>query len=139
MIPFNEIDNRLEALRKDRSWLSLKSGRKPDSIRVALAPNAPPAKRSSLLQKALSDAIEAEEQRQDQSPDRTPAPDTITLIPTDEQYTRWSEAYKESDSPTLKDWAIYELNRAAAEWAREKATRALYVAEDPAPYGKQAK
>lgn len=61
MIPFDEIDIRLEQLGQNRAWLSEASGRKPDSIRVALAPNAPSSKRSELLQKSLSDAIEKEE------------------------------------------------------------------------------
>jgi hypothetical protein len=61
MIPFNEIDMRLEDLGKDRPWLASQTKRSPDSIRTALAPNAPPSKRSPLLQKALSDAIEREE------------------------------------------------------------------------------
>lgn len=64
MIAFNEIDNRLESLGKDRPWLAETTGRSPDSIRTALAPNAPASKRSNLLQKALSDAIEREEEAQ---------------------------------------------------------------------------
>lgn len=62
MIAFNEIDNRLAALGETRAWLAETTGRSPDSIRTALAPNAPASKRSSLLQTALSDAIEREEQ-----------------------------------------------------------------------------
>lgn len=64
MIPFDEIDKRLDALGLDRKWLAESSGRKPDSIRVALAPNADPKNRTQLLQKALSDAIEREEEAQ---------------------------------------------------------------------------
>lgn len=64
MIPFEEIDSRLAGIGKNRAWLSQESGRKSDSIRVALAPNAPASKRSKLLQKALSDAIEREEEKQ---------------------------------------------------------------------------
>lgn len=61
MIPFDEIDSRLDQLGLDRSWLAEKSGRSPSSIRSALAPNAHPKQRSELLQRALSDAIEREE------------------------------------------------------------------------------
>ena len=65
MIPFEEIDARLDALGKDRKWLAEASGRKIASINVALAPNAPAKQRSSLLQKALSDAIKAEEEKRE--------------------------------------------------------------------------
>ena len=64
MIAFNEIDNRLESLGKDRAWLAETTRRKPGSIRAALAPNAVPKQRTALLQKALSDAIEHEEEAQ---------------------------------------------------------------------------
>lgn len=66
MIPFDEIDRRLEALGKDRAWLAQASGRSASSIRSALAPGAHPKQRSELLQRALSDAIEREEERQSQ-------------------------------------------------------------------------
>lgn len=61
MIPFDEIAARLTALGKDRSWLAKASGRKLNSINDALANSAHPSKRSPLLQRALSDAIEREE------------------------------------------------------------------------------
>lgn len=61
MIPFEEIDARLDKLGKNRAWLAETSGRPPGSVRAALAPNAVPKQRSKLLQKALSDAIEREE------------------------------------------------------------------------------
>lgn len=67
MIPFEEIDAALKSLGKDRAWLAEESGRKPDSIRVALATNADPKNRSELLQKALSDAIDRERERQAES------------------------------------------------------------------------
>lgn len=63
MIPFDEIDSRLDAIGKDRAWLAAVTGRSYDSIRGALAPNAEKKRRSALLQKALSDAIAAEEKR----------------------------------------------------------------------------
>ncbi len=64
MIPFDEIDSRLQKIGETRAWLAKTSGRSADSIRGALAPKAPPSKRSELLQKALSDAILREEARQ---------------------------------------------------------------------------
>ena len=62
MIPFDQIDKRLDALGKDRKWLAEVTGRSYDSLRTALAPKAPESKRSDLLQKALTDAIEREEE-----------------------------------------------------------------------------
>ncbi len=117
MIPFDQIDKRLEALGKDRSWLSQESGRKPDSIRVALAPNAPPAKRSSLLQKALSDAIEREEEVQGQAPVTVSPLDRITLEVDTARMDSYLEASKYARQ-TLKEWTIHELDRAAKEWAK---------------------
>jgi hypothetical protein len=81
MIPFEEIDAALKSLGKDRAWLAQESGRKPDSIRVALATNADPKNRSELLQKALSDAIEREQLRQAAEkprPDIEPPPEIPT-------------------------------------------------------------
>jgi len=65
MIPFEEIDERLKAVGKNRAWLAEVTGRSPGSIRAALAPNAVPKQRTTLLQKALSDAIEKEESSRD--------------------------------------------------------------------------
>jgi len=115
MIPFDEIDNRLEKLGKDRAWLSLASGRKPDSIRVALAPSAPPSKRSELLQKALSDAIEREEANQATA---IPIllPDRITLEVSAEKFDAYSRAAADVRGRTIKEWAIEELDRAAEAW-----------------------
>lgn len=120
MIPFTEIAERLKGIRKDRAWLSAASGRKPDSIRVALAPKAPASKRSELLQKALSDAIEREESIQKSSPEPPPAPETpdkITLFIDPIRY-RVYEAAALSDSKTTSHWAVQQLDKAADEWAR---------------------
>ena len=61
MIPFEEIDQRLKALGENRLWLATVTGRSENSIRAALAPRASESKRSELLQRVLSDAIEREE------------------------------------------------------------------------------
>lgn len=120
MIPFEEIDKRLDALTLDRKWLSEASGRKPDSIRVALAPNAPTSKRSELLQKALSDPIEKEEDRRRA---HAAMPDRLTIeAPTDEA-KEWNRAAAKEGIP-VHDWAVIQLNKAAEEWARQKAANA---------------
>jgi hypothetical protein len=113
MIPFEEIDSRLEALGKDRKWLAEVSGRKPDSIRVALAPNSDPKNRSSLLQKALTDAIEREDERQRQ-PSILPAPlpmlpDRITIQCAPEDRRRWQKA----SEGNMDQWIVESLNQAA--------------------------
>lgn len=128
MIPFDQIDQRLADIGKNRAWLAETTGRSPDSIRVALAPKASKTKRSALLQKALSDAIEREENNIPAKFITPPPPDSITLIPTDEQYRAWSAAQKISPHETLKDWAIESLDEAAKQWA------GLKVADDTTPY-----
>ena len=61
MIPFDEIDKRLDSLGLGRTWLAEATGRSPNSIRVALAPNAASSNRSALLQRSLTEAIIKEE------------------------------------------------------------------------------
>lgn len=79
MIAFDEIDNRLGSIGKDRAWLAAVTERSPASIRAALAPNAPAGKRSSLLQKALSDAIAKEEAAQGKAESLPPGFSAIFL------------------------------------------------------------
>lgn len=130
MIPFDQIDKRLEALGKDRSWLSQESGRKPDSIRVALAPNAPPAKRSTLLQKALSDAIEREEDARNETPAASILPlDRITLEVDSTRMGNYLEAAKDARQ-TIKEWTIHELDRAAQEWMKLRKPNLFMLAEE---------
>lgn len=113
MIPFDEIDQRLRALDKTRAWLAQQTGRSADSLRTALAPNAPAAKRTNLLQIALSNAIEQEEIRQNI---RSLIPGTITLNPTQEQFDAWSKAFKASSYKTMTEWMLGELVKTANEW-----------------------
>lgn len=131
MIPFHEIDQRLKNLGKDRAWLAETTRRSPDSIRVALAPNAPAAKRSKLLQKAISDAIEREENAASYLPisANTPPPDRITVEVDPDRMSRYCEAaaYARQD---LKSWTISELNRAAQEWIAEKNRAKISVVQE---------
>ena len=114
MIPFGEIDSRLEALGKDRPWLAEISARSPHSIRAALAPNAKPKSRSELLQKALSDAIEREESRQAALASHPPFErQQLVLRPTDREYAAWC---REAGGEPLQEWALAALNRAAARY-----------------------
>lgn len=113
MIPFDQIDAHLEAIHKNRAWLAQVTGRSPGSIRAALAPNAVPKQRSSLLQKALTDAIRTEELRQKQ-PTQNHEMQNLVLRPTPEEYKSWSKAALE-DKKTLNDWAVDSLNNLAHE------------------------
>lgn len=111
MIPFEQIDERLSGIDKDRKWLAEVTGRSAGAIRSALAPSASEKHRSELLQKALSDAIEREEGRKAEV-----VPDQIALTPTPEQFEAWDRASRTANADTLKGWIIDELNKAAAEW-----------------------
>lgn len=132
MIPFDEIDQILKKLGKNRKWLAEVTGRSDHSIRSALAPNAAPKSRSALMQKALSDAIEREATERKK---HRPLVEDVTLHPTIEEFKVWSEAFKSSPYSTLKEWAIATLNGASG---------ALYVvqppmvADDVREYGKRA-
>ncbi len=111
MIPFEDIDAALKALDKDRAWLAVESGRKPDSIRVALAKNADPKNRSELLQKALSDAIERERIKQESAKASQPAnlPDRVTIDCLPEERRQWQKA----SGGDLDSWIVETLNSAA--------------------------
>ena len=110
MIPFDEIDQRLEKLGRNRKWLVETTGRSDHAIRSALAPNATAKSRSALLQKALTDAIEREEMEQAVKPELTKS---IALEPSIEEYRIWSEAFKMSPYSTIEEWAKASLNEAS--------------------------
>lgn len=109
MIAFDEIDDRLKALGKNRLWLAEASGRSEGSIRAALAPNSVAKNRSELLQKALTDAIELEEAKQRKGPE---LPDRISLEVNSAEFEAYNEASL-AEGLTLKAWAVEALNRAA--------------------------
>jgi hypothetical protein len=129
MIPFDEIDQRLEKLGRNRKWLVEATGRSDHAIRSALAPNATPKSRSALLQKALTDAIEREEAEQAKKPELTKA---IALEPSIEEYRLWSEAFKSSPYSTIEEWAVAALNGSSGAL---HVLPTSMVAEEPAEYG----
>jgi SOS-response transcriptional repressor LexA len=110
VIPFEEIDKRLEAIGKDRAWLAEVSRRSAGSIRAALAPNALAKSRSKLLQIALSEAIEKEEAYQRKG---EVLPDRITIEVDPADFEAFNEAAL-AESLTVKRWMISKLNEAAA-------------------------
>lgn len=132
MIPFDAIDSKLEALGKNRAWLAQITGRSPGSIRSALAPNAEAKHRSPLLQKALSDAIEREQQNAAE-PTLPTLPDRITLEVSARTMDRWNAAAA-AQNETTREWAIAELTRAAEAWHAMQHRGEFKVAEDPTPY-----
>ena len=132
MIQFEDISKRLEGIGKDRKWLAENSGRSYDSIRTALAKKAAPKSRSTLLQKALSDAIEREEMEQAKKPELTKS---IALEPSIEEYRIWSEAFKMSPYATIEEWAVAALNGSSGAL---HVVQPPMVADDVREYGKRA-
>ena len=119
MIPFDEIDQRLAKLGRNRKWLVEVTGRSDHAIRSALAPKATKKSRSALLQKALTDAIEREEMNQLKKPELVKS---ITLEPSIDEYRLWSEAFKISPHSTIEEWAKASLNEASG---------ALHIVQPP--------
>ncbi len=117
MIDFDQIDARLDALGLNRAWLAEKSGRSAGAIRAALAPNAVPKNRSELLQRALSETIEREEQSQQT---KVVLPERISIEVSKAEFDAWCRAYKASPHDTLEDWTIASLNSAADRWFQQQ-------------------
>lgn len=103
MIDFDDMDQALKELGKTRAWLAEASERSPDSVRTALAPNAPPSKRSKLLQRALSDAIERERQLQ-AGPKPVAPPGYSSIFMNDEQLDRAERASRLGPWDSLADF-----------------------------------
>jgi uncharacterized protein (DUF1778 family) len=129
VIPFDEINNRLEALGLDRKWLAQASGKKPDTIRGALAPGAPDFKRSASLQKALSDAIEKEEASHFTKP---VLPDRITIECQPEERKAWAQAAAKAGMD-LDAWVVEELHKSAEAWHEEQSKLAALPAPQSQP------
>lgn len=126
MIPFEEIDNRLKGIGKTRAWLAEASGKKPDTIRGALAPGAAEFKRSAGLQKALTIAIEGEEMRQAASRDdrQESAPEIppgfTAIYLQGEELDRADEASRLGPWKTLGDFCREAIRVRADELIAEK-------------------
>jgi len=103
VIQFEDIDDRLRSIGKNRAWLAEASGRKINSIRVALAPKADAKNRNEMLQRALSAAIEREEA--DQALMAQPVPPGMTnVFLSDEMLDRADRASRLVNSPSLADF-----------------------------------
>jgi len=106
MIPFDEIDARLDALKKDRAWLAANTPYSAAYIRDVMAPNS--TRKSERIQRILSEAIEREELRS-----KAHVPDQIVLNPSSERFDAWSMAFKASPYETFREWinAMIEAGR----------------------------
>ncbi|GAA5124517.1 hypothetical protein JIN84_12790 [Luteolibacter yonseiensis] len=140
MINFEDIDKRLAGIGKDRSWLAEQSGRKPNSIRVALAANSDPKNRTRFLQEKLSATIEAEEQRLalPVRKDEPIIPGYSQIFLNDEELDIADQASRIVDSPSLasfcRDVIQAEARRIIREAQAGKGVPALHaVADEPDP------
>lgn len=128
MIAFEDMDQRLSALDRDRLWLAHESKYSESSVREALAPNS--KKRSPRMQRILSETIEAEEASRKKISSML-LPSRISLECHANEFDAWCRSYKASPHATLGQWAVAALNEAAGYNAPQQ----MKVAEDPAPYG----
>lgn len=113
MIPFDEIDNRLALIGRDRKWLAEATGRNYSAVGAALSPNAQAKYRSKLLQKALSDAIEAEEARQQSPSGRIVPPGHMEFVLSDAQYQKVKTATQMAGYPSMSDFCRVAIEEAA--------------------------
>lgn len=121
MIPFEEIDIRLEKLGKDRAWLARETPYSSDYLRTVLAKNS--TRRTERVQSVISDAIEREESLQEAAQAQAVEAlkqHAITIYPTREQFNRWTSAFKHSDADTMEEWAEIGLDDLAAEWEQSR-------------------
>lgn len=114
MIPFDEIDSRLEKLGLDRAWLAENTPYSADYIRTVLAPNS--TRRTERVMQILSDAIEREEAYRRAQVAPPVLPNRITVEPTVGEFDAWDRASRAAGSASLAEWAIQELNKAADAW-----------------------
>jgi hypothetical protein len=144
VIEFDDIDQALKDLGKNRAWLAEATGRSPESIRTALAPNAPKPKRSKLLQRVLSDAIEEERKKQEEPQPMIP-PGYSEIFMDDEQLGRADRASRLGPWDSLADFCrdaiLAKADELLAEDEKEKKPKISYrglqalpsarVAEEP--------
>lgn len=128
VIPFEQIDNRLDALGLNRAWLAEVTPYSADYLRTVLAPNS--TRRTERVQRIISDAILRAEAESAAPPAPLPLPDRLTIEASHHEVLAWQHAAN-ADNQIVSEWAVEKLNEAAAEWQQ---SRTLRVAEDPTPY-----
>lgn len=98
MIAYDKIDERLQALGKNREWLALITPYSSDYIRTVLAPKS--TRRTDRVMSILSDAIEKEERVQ--NGDTKPLPPGYSAIfLNDEELDLADKASRIAQSPSL--------------------------------------
>ncbi len=103
MIPFEDVDSKLEELDKDRAWLAKVIRRSPETLDSALAPKAAEHKRSRSLQGLITDAIEREEARQksEKAGKAKLPPGYSEIFLTDEELNLADQASRIVNAPSL--------------------------------------
>jgi hypothetical protein len=112
MIPFGEMKKRLGTLGKNVAWLAEVTARSEGAIRNALSSGAKEKDRSTHVQRALSDAIEREEQRQRTFAALAPPTNWLSIDCPPARRQRWSGAALR-EGVTLDEWVVRTLERAA--------------------------
>ena len=131
MDPKKEIDDLLETIGKDRRWLAEQSGYSYYSVRDCLAPDG--KKLSPRMHAALKAAIEKHLAASEAESAAAPQlPDRLTIEAHPRIVAAWDAAAK-GEGQTTKEWAIQELNRAAAAWRAIQQRDNIRVAETPPP------
>jgi hypothetical protein len=117
---WNDIDPRLEALGKDRRWLSEVTPYSLASVRDAMGPNS--KKRSDRMLTVLSRAIEDEEERQATPTSKEIRPGVFEIFQTEEQLHTADLASRIVGAPSLADYCrdviIAESDRIIAAEAK---------------------
>ena len=127
MITFEEVDDRLAKIGKNRAWLVQTTGQSEGSIRSALAPNAQPKHRSKLLRIAITDAIEREELEQAKEKIRSfDFSERLTINCSQEDRQRWENAAR-LQGLSLDQWIKRSLKTVGDQWKAQTSK----VAETP--------
>ena len=114
MIPFEQIDSRLQAIGKNRAWLAESTPYSGDYLRTVLAPKS--TRRTARVQEVISDAIEGEERRQREAKESpVNIPDRISIRARPEERDSWEECSLAAQL-TLNGWIVAQLNDAARKW-----------------------
>lgn len=122
MISWEQIDARLAALGRDRTWLAEHTPYTYDTIRNAMAPKS--TRKTERMLVVLSRAIEDEEARQRPSGPREIRPGVFDIFQTDEQLHTADVASRIVKSPSLVDFCrdtiLAESERILADEAAGK-------------------
>lgn len=135
MIPYDQIDERLSQLGKNREWLAESTPYSADYIRTVLAPNS--TRRTERVMKILSDAIEREEDARKTS-DQEPPPGYSAIFLNDEQLDLADRASRLIGAPSLatfcNDVIMAEARRLVALNRQGEGLKAVEAHKELTPY-----